>query len=91
MLRTPVATIGALSKCGFEVGRWFKTPIDPMPEDPEAVFFASAACLNSARKGSFVINLPMHLAMSKQDVDTLLDTVQKHGGPPLSVAEVVAD
>ena len=88
MLHSAVEAINALSKCGFEVGRWFKTPLDPMPDDPEAVFFENSSCLNSAKKGRFVINLPMHLAMSKQDVDTLLDVLQKHGGPPFSVAEV---
>jgi dTDP-4-amino-4,6-dideoxygalactose transaminase len=91
MLRTPVKVMDALSKSGFEVGRWFKTPVDPMPDDPESVFFDSGTCLNSAWKGEYVINLPMHIGMSKHDVDALLDTVQRHGGPPLPCVELDAE
>jgi len=97
LLRFPLLIEGAAEKVralslrGFELGRWFDAPVAPMPDPPRRAAYRPGACPRAEWVAARIVNLPLHVRMTDQDVARLLGALDAVGARPMPLQTRGAD
>ena len=63
---------------GVELGRWFDSPISPMPQDLAAFHYIPGQCPVGEDVAQHVVNLPLHPRLSEADVDHICEVLDSY-------------
>jgi hypothetical protein len=74
-----------MSLRGFELGRWFDAPIAPMPEPPSRAGYRPGSCPRAEVLGARIVNLPVSVRVTDEDVARLLAAFDDLGVRPLAM------
>lgn len=76
-VRQPNRAIEFFGRHGIELGRWFDYPISERPVELSTYHYTAGQCPIAERISDHVINLPINLRMSPDDVDRACTTLNR--------------
>jgi dTDP-4-amino-4,6-dideoxygalactose transaminase len=81
----PAAFEARLARSGWDVsGRWFATPLHPIPPGAGAFGYSSGTAPAAERLAREVVNLPTHPLVSDRDAGELIELALAAGARPLA-------